>query len=336
MGVPLSTIWTQYFPPAATLTEKNLPSQQGKVVIITGGNSGVGYELCQILYHAGAKVYMAARNEKLAQAAIERIRQTQPPTSSHKPGELIFVKLDVSDLDSVKSAAEQFRSKEAHLHVLFNNAGATVLPTGSRSKQDHELTLATNCLGAFLLTHLLLPELSAAAKTAPAASVRVIWTSSILTEMSAPKHGLDLATINTCPLDSTNAKTEQYAATKAGNYFYATEFARRYTPSTGIVSLTQNPGNLKTNVWRNAPTWIYALVSWTLYDGIYGARTGLWAGWSEGVGIEHSGGYVVPWGRWHPGQRADLVKAVRGKDEGGLGRAEQFWEWSEEVCKGHL
>ena len=56
-------IWTQYFPPAPAFTERDVPNQRGRIFVVTGGNSGVGYELCKTLYSTGATVYMAARSE---------------------------------------------------------------------------------------------------------------------------------------------------------------------------------------------------------------------------------------------------------------------------------
>ncbi|EMC94578.1 hypothetical protein BAUCODRAFT_25740 [Baudoinia panamericana UAMH 10762] len=334
MGVPLSVLWTQYFPPPPSLTEKTLPRQQGKVFLVTGGNTGIGLELCKVLYSAGAKVYLAARSAPKAQEAIKRILSSSSALPAREGGELVYLPLDLADLDSVKQAAREFQAKEKLLHVLFNNAGASVLPVGSVSKQGHELTTATNCLGAFLLTQLLLPQLEAAASSAPEASVRVIWTSSILVEMAAPKDGLNISTIDK-PCTATQ-RTPRYCETKAGNYFLASEFARRYTKRTGIVSLTQNPGNLKSDVWRNVDVFTYYAVAWTLWESVKGAYTELWAGLSEEVKLDDSGRYVMPFGRWHPGQRADIELALRSKDEGGSGRAAEFWDWCAEQTRNYV
>lgn len=74
MSVPLSVLWTQFFPPRGPLTESNLPSQSGKVFIVTGGSSGLGFQLLRILYGAGGKVYILTRSKENVDAAIARIK----------------------------------------------------------------------------------------------------------------------------------------------------------------------------------------------------------------------------------------------------------------------
>lgn len=328
MGATLS----QLFPPSPKLTERNLPSQKGKVYIVTGGASGIGFELASILYKAGGKVYIAGRSEASAHQAIEKIisSTTQPSSAGH----IEFLHLDLSDLSTIKSSAETFKSLEPKLDILFNNAGVSLPPLGSKSKQGHELQLATNCLGPFLFTHHLLPALKSAAQHSPTASVRVIWTSSFVVDSSAPKGGIIISDLASPPPD----KTKNYVASKVGNWFLASEFAKRVGGQHGILSVTQNPGNLKgTNVLRHAPRWM-KVVSWPLlYPAKMGAYTELWAGMADELTIESSvgGAYVVPWGRVHPGPRRDLVNALKGKEEGeggvgtGTGQAGEFWRWCE-------
>lgn len=75
------SFWTQWFPPAPTFTERDLSSQAGKVFIVTGGNSGIGFELIKILFSTGATVYMAARSKAKAEAAIAAVKASNSPTS---------------------------------------------------------------------------------------------------------------------------------------------------------------------------------------------------------------------------------------------------------------
>jgi NAD(P)-dependent dehydrogenase (short-subunit alcohol dehydrogenase family) len=131
MGVTLS----QFFPPHPTLTEQNLPSQKSKVFIVTGGTSGVGYHLATILYQSGGKVYIAGRTEAKAKQAIEEIKSLSPDDSS--AGELENLTLELDDLSSIKASAEAFKAKESKLDVLWNNAGVSLPPVGSVSKQGH-------------------------------------------------------------------------------------------------------------------------------------------------------------------------------------------------------
>ena len=324
MGITFS----QFFPPEPVLTEKNLPSQAGKVFIVTGGTSGVGFELATILYHAGAKVYIAGRSEPDARRVIASIRASAPSSASSSPtGALEFLLLDLADLSSIRAAATTFHSRESRLDVLWNNAGVSLPPSGSTSAQGHELQLATNCLGPYLLTQLLLPLLRATGARAPAAAVRVVWSSSIVVDLSAPRGGFLLSDIATPARDP----QANYANTKTGNWFLAAALARAER-ARGILSVTQNPGNLWTNLTRHRP-WLGWAARPLLYPARMGAYTELWAGLAEEVGMESGGGYVVPWGRVHPGPRQDLVDAVRGRDEGGTGRAEEFAAWCEEQVK---
>jgi NAD(P)-dependent dehydrogenase (short-subunit alcohol dehydrogenase family) len=316
MGVTFS----QFFPPHPTLTEANLPSQKGKVFIVTGGASGVGFELCTILYQAGGKVYLAGRSEVNAQSAISKIKAL--PTTS--PGELVFLPLSLDDLTTIKPAVEAFTALESKLDVLFNNAGVSLPPRGSVSAQGHELQMATNCLGHYLLTQLLLPTLLRTAKTAPPAAVRVIWTSSIVVDLTAPKYGIDISDLTNPPPD----QQKNYLTTKIGNWFLASALAAQ-VGSEGILSVTQNPGNLKTSLLRHAP-WILGFVSAPLlYSAKMGAYTELWSGLSEELGIEDGGKYVLPWGRVHPSPMPDLLAAMKTKEDGGTGVAALFVDYCE-------
>ncbi|OCL04451.1 NAD(P)-binding protein [Glonium stellatum] len=305
----MGTAFSQFFPPSPDLTERNLPSQKGKVFIVTGGASGVGFELATILFHAGGKVYIAGRSESNAQQSIDKIKSGTHDISS--VGELEHLHLELDDLSTIKSSAETFMKKEPKLDVLWNNAGVSMAPIGSKSAQGHELHIATNCLGPFLFTQLLLPTLKAAAHDAPPASVRVVWTSS--------------QTLDAPPAD----KTKLYVASKAGNWFLGSEMARAPAPH-GILSVTQNPGNLKTNLLRHAP-WMKYVSYPLLYQPKFGAYTELWAGLAQDLTVEGNGSYVIPWGRIHSAPRKDLLDALKSVEEGGTGRAREFWEWCEKL-----
>lgn len=128
-------LYTQLYPPKPTLTEANLPEQNGKVFIVTGGNSGIGFEIVRILYLKGAKVYMAARSEAKAKEAIKLIKSANPT----KYGEIKFLHIDLSDLTTIKKAAEDFAAQEEKLDVLWNNAGVGSLPADQRTPQGHEI-----------------------------------------------------------------------------------------------------------------------------------------------------------------------------------------------------
>ena len=283
-------------------------------------------------------MYIAGRDERKAQEAIERIEASPKPDNpvlqNVSPGRLIFLYLDLSDLSTTKPAAERFLSQEPRLDVLFHNAGVSLPPAGSTSAQGYELTIATNCLGPWLLNHFLTPALIAAAKddnTPEQGKTRVIWAASQVVDLSAPKGALAISELDNPPKD----QSRNYTNSKTGNYFLASEFHRRVGKENGILSTTVDPGGLKTGILRHT-SWFFRLcVSPLLHDSVMGASTVLWAGLSGELSIEGDGGrvWVVPWGRRHVGLREDLVECTKAEDDGGNGKARMFWEWCEGRCK---
>ena len=314
----MGVTWSQFFPPKPALTENNLPRQNGKVFIVTGGYSGVGLELCRILYHAGGKVYIAGRSASKAQAAISKIKAL-PSTS---PGELVFLQLSLDDLTTIKPAVETFKTSESRLDILFNNAGVSNPPRGSVSEQGQELQMATNCLGHYLLTSLLLPTLRSTAMAVKSASVRIIWISSIAVDVSAPKSGMDLADLE----QPSPNQQHNYVTSKVGNWFLANAIATQLG-SEGILSVVVNPGNLKTDLTRHLPQYVSILASPLLYGAKMGAYTELWAGLSSDLSIEDGGKYVLPWGRLHPSPKPELLAAMKSKEDGGTGVAILFVDY---------
>ncbi|XP_062613562.1 retinol dehydrogenase 13-like [Saccostrea cucullata] len=128
----------------------------GRVIIVTGANSGIGFEAAKKLCEAGNDVILACRNEEKGKAAVEKILQENPNALA------TFLQLDVADLASVRKFVEDFHALGKKLNVLVNNAGV-FLNRSERvrefTKDNFELTMGTNYLGPFLLTHLLLDDL---------------------------------------------------------------------------------------------------------------------------------------------------------------------------------
>lgn len=121
-----------FFIPEPTLTEKNLPDQTGRVAIVTGGYSGAGRALCEILYKQNATVHIAGRSEAKYDGAVAHIQQACPQSK----GRLKFLRLDLSDLRTIKPAAEQFMTQEQDLHVLTNNAGVVSSLSTAHNRKD--------------------------------------------------------------------------------------------------------------------------------------------------------------------------------------------------------
>ncbi|KAJ5499328.1 Short-chain dehydrogenase/reductase SDR [Penicillium expansum] len=315
----MGVTWSQIFPPPPILTEANLPSQKGKVFIVTGGYSGVGFELCRILYRVGGTVYLAGRSEEKALDAIAKIKSLCTPTS--QGGNIIFLPLSLDDLRTIKPAVKRFTTAESRLDVLFNNAGVSYPPQGT-SPQGHDMELATNCLGPHLFTQLLLPILRHTAIITPIASVRVIWTASIVVDAFALETGIELAELFQKDAD----KSRNYLNTKVGNWFLADALASQIGGD-GVLSLVQNPGNIRTNIMRHSQALVPLMLGPFLYTPRFGAYTGIWSAFASDLKIDDGGKYILPWGRMHPCPREDLLQAMQGKEEGGTGVAAAFVQY---------
>ncbi|AHL34642.1 short-chain dehydrogenase [Pseudomonas brassicacearum] len=131
----------------------DIPSQKGRIVLITGGTSGMGYEDALALARAGAEVIIAARNPERGAEAIARIQMSVPDAKVR------FEAVDLANLSSVSGLAQRLNQKLSRLDVLINNAAIMAPPERGTSADDLELQLATNYLGHFALTGLLMPLL---------------------------------------------------------------------------------------------------------------------------------------------------------------------------------
>ncbi|KAI5922171.1 hypothetical protein F4810DRAFT_298490 [Camillea tinctor] len=323
--MPYVSPLSQICPGTPTYTEKNIADLSNKVYLVTGANTGVGKEVARILYSKNAVVWIAARNEEKGQNAIKDIKEAYPSST----GRLEFLHLDLSDLATIKASAGKFLAKEKRLDVLFNNAGVMFPPHGSRSAQGYELQLGTNNLGHYLFTQLLTPVMIETAKVAPKDSVRVLWVASSAAEWLIPvAGGVDL--------DNLDYKRDtfyafKYGMSKAGNYYHSTEYARRHRDD-GIVSVAMNPGNLRSELYRNCGFFESLVSNVMTYPPVNGAYTELFAGLSDEVTMEKTGCWIVPWGRFSD-IRPQLLLGSKPESEGGTGIAQKFWEWSEEQTK---
>lgn len=199
-----------------------------KVFMITGASSGVGAALASMLFGSNGTIYVAARNEEKATAAMSQIKETHP----NSKGVMHFLRLDLNDLTTIKASAEEFLGKETRLDVLWLNAGVMVPPQGSKTAQGYELQLGTNNIAHFLFLHFLHPLLKKTAATAPKNSVRTIWVSSSAVDM-APKGVIDFGNMDYSKSETAWTK---YGRSKAGNAVQSAQFARMVKDE-GIISL---------------------------------------------------------------------------------------------------
>ncbi|KAH8115056.1 NAD-binding protein [Phellopilus nigrolimitatus] len=300
-------------PAAPAFSIEDIPDLSGKVIIVTGGNTGVGKETILALLRKNAKVYMAARSQPKAEAAIAELKT--------KTGrEALFLELDLASLKSIKKAAEEFQSKESQLHILFNNGGVMAPPVEQLTADGYDLQFGTNCLGHFYFTKLLLPTLIETAKSTNDKHVRVITTSSSVHMFHGP--GLKWDTLKDSPARRKYNKWLLYGQSKFGNVVVAKELARRYADE-GIVSISVNPGNLTTDLHRHvskAEQWLTQNL--LQFPAPFGALTQLWGGTTPET-AELNGKYLIPWARLGE-PRADTQDPKTG---------EQLWDWLEEQVK---
>ncbi|KAK0212115.1 NAD(P)-binding protein [Desarmillaria ectypa] len=301
---------SQSFPAAPKWSSAEIPDLSGRVIIVTGGNTGIGKETIRALIKRNAKVYMAARNEIKARNAI---RELLKDTGK----EAIFLKLDLASLKSVREAAAEFKSKETELHILFNNAGVMWPPLHQTSADGYDLQFATNVMGHFLLTHLLLGHLKAGAKSLPEKNSRVVNTSSGASYLT---HHINWDTLVDGPKrrawwSSTEAL---YHQSKFANVVFSNELARRYGDD-GFISISLNPGNINSELLRHKSSVIQYLSQYVLYSTTYGALTQLWAGTAPEAAA-CNGMFLAPWAR--------IARPNPCTDDPAI--AKKLWDWLEE------
>ncbi|KAM0350994.1 hypothetical protein ACHAPU_002772 [Fusarium lateritium] len=316
----MQAVWTQLFPPKPTFNEDNVPSLHGRVFMVTGGTNGVGLELVNMLYAKGGTIYLPARSTTKAANTIKTIKAAHPEST----GDLKPLHIDLNDLASVAACASAFLAQENRLDVLWNNAGISAAPHDELTVQGHEPHIGINCLAPFLLTKLLLPILKQTAKSNPGPSTRVIFTGSGIMDMMAPPGGVPLAELT--PGNQSKDPTRNYTISKTANWFLASEFDRRVR-NDGVLCICQNPGNLSTNIWDRVPWHLRVPNKIFLHPAKRGAYSELWAGVGTEVTLEDGGRFGIPWGRWHPSPRKDLLQSLKSKDNGGSGIAAELWDW---------
>jgi retinol dehydrogenase 12 len=230
---------------------------QGRTFYVTGANSGIGRAMVEALAARGGSVVLAARSEERARPVLESIRARHPAS----PVELAPV--DVSDLSSVRRAAESFLASGRPLDVLVNNAG--VAGTRALSADGFDMTYATNHIGPFLLTNLLLP----AVRRAPQG--RIVNVSSV---GHLQAKGIDWSMLER-RAEPRRAGFRDYAVTKLMNVLHAKELARRLA-GTRVTTYALHPGGVASDIWRSVPQPLRWIVMQFLVSNEEGARTQLY------------------------------------------------------------
>jgi NAD(P)-dependent dehydrogenase (short-subunit alcohol dehydrogenase family) len=219
----------------------NMPSQEGRIAIVTGANTGLGYETALALAKKQAHVVMACRNLDKATAAKERIIKIVPKAR------LEIIQLDLNSLDSVRVFAKDYASQYNSLDILINNAGL-MIPPFKKTKDGFESQFGVNYLGHFLLTGLLLPLLE---KTADS---RVISLASI----AHRKAKINFDNLNS---EKKYSRIDAYGQSKLACLMFAYEMDRRLKKEgSKVLSIAAHPGVSNTELSRYIPKILYFLL----------------------------------------------------------------------------
>ena len=212
---------------------EQLSEQTGRVAIVTGSNSGIGFETARVLAEKGATVVMACRNLEKANPKADEIR------AAHPEADIEVMQLDLSNLDSVREFAEAFRAKHARLDLLINNAGIMVPPYG-KTAQGFETQFGVNHLGHFALTGALLDLLTETPGS------RIVTVSSMAHQMGK----IQFSDLN---WEKGYKAQQAYGQSKLANLLFTYELQRRLAAAgKDTLAVAAHPGWTETNLQEHA------------------------------------------------------------------------------------
>ncbi|RJU00304.1 SDR family NAD(P)-dependent oxidoreductase [Arthrobacter frigidicola] len=221
-----------------TWTEQHIPDQGGRVAIVTGANTGLGFETARMLAERGAAVVLAVRDIEKGKQAAARIA-----------GDVTVQALDLTSLESIRSAATELRAAHPRIDLLINNAG--VMYTPKRTTADgFELQFGTNHLGHFALTGLLMSQLL------PVPDSRIVTVSSVGHRIRAAIHFDDLQ------WEHSYNRIGAYGQAKLANLMFTYELQRRLALHGTTVAVAAHPGVSNTELMRNSPAALRVPLTW--------------------------------------------------------------------------
>jgi len=287
------------------MSSKIAPDLHDQVIVITGGNSGIGRESAVALAAMGATVVITARNPAKGQAALADVRQRSGSSRVE------LMDLDLADFASIRSFAAELLARFDRLDVLVNNAGG-IISDRVHTAQGFEMTFGANHLGHFLLTELLLDRL---VQSAPS---RVVTVASI-----AHRFALSGLSFDDLQGDLGYSSMDAYAKSKLANILFSNELARRLE-GTGVTSNALHPGGVRSGFGKsdhNRGIDRIAMVVGApfLRSPKGGAKTTVYLASSPAV-AGATGGYYVRSKRHTPSKRARDTDAAR-----------RLWEESESL-----
>ena len=285
---------------------EDIPDQIGKIAIVTGANSGLGFEVTKVLTRKGAHVIMGCRNLVKAGEARSQIISEEGNIS------LEIIQLDLSDLTSVKEFAKRFSEKHQRLDILCNNAGIMMTPYG-KTVDGFELQLGTNHFGHFALTGLLIEKL-------------INTENSRIVTMSSFGHKRGEMDFDDLNWEKSYKRVGAYGRSKLANLLFAYELQRRLeVKGSKTISLASHPGWTRTNLQKNVAIF-RALNNVFSQKPEMGALPMLYAA----TALEAKGGdYYGPDGRL--GWKGYPKKVESNEDSHNIEDAKKLWEISEKL-----
>ncbi|KAK8004865.1 hypothetical protein PG990_010902 [Apiospora arundinis] len=284
-----------------TFHPDTLPNLKGKVFIVTGGNSGIGYYTVSYLAEHEAHVYMCARSPEKGNAAIANIKKAHPSAY------IDLLQMDHMNLTSVVAAAQRFLGLETVLHGLVNNAGIMATPFET-TKDGHEAQWQTNYLAHWVLTEHLLPLMRRTAKTLPAGSVRIVNLSSS-GHLGSPKGGIHFPDLSL----KESGPWPRYGQSKLANILHTKTLQKTYGPGSpsarggeGEIWVSSvHPGIVSTNLTSASELGagtkgtlsVFGMLG-MIYPSDKGAWTSLFCVASQEMKADQSGGYFEIHGRF--------------------------------------
>lgn len=290
-------------------TTAEIPVQNGRIAVVTGGNTGLGYQTADALAAKGAHVVLAVRN-------LDKGKQATAMITKRNPGVSVTVQeLDLGSLASVREAAEQLRSDYDKIDLLINNAGVSYTPK-STTRDGFELQFGTNHLGHFAFTGLLLDHVLAVPGS------RVVTVSSSTHRIRGAVHFDDLQ------WERNYRPFAAYGRSKLANLLFTYELQRRLT-CTHCVAVAAHPGGSSTDLMRNLPLVLRAVsaaASPLLQDPDMGALPTLRAATDPAA---LGGQFFGPGGF---GQMRGYPKVVTSSDESyDINLQQRLWKVSEDL-----
>jgi len=244
--------------PARGETSPSTPILRGKVAVVTGANTGIGKATAAGLARSGqyGLIFLAGHNEEKTKIAIDQLTRDLPkPANGAEPVKFEFLPLELSSLDSVRSAAKAFQAKQLPLHTLVCNAAVMALPERKTTSDGYEFQFEVNYLSHFLLTNLLLPQLTASGTSDDPA--RVISVSSGAHFVRSPLAFGDVSDLNLAGGEGdahAYYPWTAYGQSKLAQVMFTYELTRRLgAQNTPVVANVLDPGFVDTELQRYLP-----------------------------------------------------------------------------------